>query len=204
LYHHLPSRRRDPARRERGTAVVEAAFVSLAFFTIIAIVFEGSGLIRDSLGVANMVRAGARTATVNGNDPSADYYILPTIKKEANSVGLDDLRLVVVYEANGFGNPPSDTCKGGTAVTTGTGECNVYTRSDLSRPQSDFACKNAALLDGPWCPTDRKTAETGTNGPPDYIGVYVKYTHDLVTGLFRGTSTMTDFVVVRMEPRTNQ
>jgi hypothetical protein len=34
--------------------------------------------------------------------------------------------------------------------------------------------------------------------------VYIKYTHDLVTGLFRGTSTLTDFVVVRMEPRTNQ
>jgi hypothetical protein len=184
--------------------VVEAAFVSLAFFTLIAIVFEGSGLIRDSLGVANMVRAGARTATVNGDDPLADYYLLQTIKKEGTSVGLDDLRLVVVYEANGFGNAPSATCKAGTAVTTGTGECNVYTRADLSRPQSDFACKNATLLDGPWCPTDRKVAETGTDGPPDYVGVYVKYTHDLVTGLFRGSSTITDFVVVRMEPRTNQ
>ena len=28
--------------------------------------------------------------------------------------------------------------------------------------------------------------------PPDYIGVYIKYTHDLITGLFRGQSTITD------------
>jgi len=207
LYHHFPSRRRDPSSpRERGTAVVEAAFVSLAFFTLIAIILEGSGLIRDSLGVANMVRTGARTATVNGDDPLSDYYVLQTIRKEGSSVGLDDLRLVVVYEANGFGNPPSDTCKGGAPVGTGTGECNVYTPSDLSRPLTDFGCKtpSSLSLDNAWCPADRKVAETGTNGPPDYVGVYVKYTHDLVTGLFKGTSTMTDFVVVRMEPRKNQ
>jgi len=192
------------ARREWGTAVVEAAFVSLSFFTIIAILFEGSGLIRDSLGVANMVRTGARTATVNGDDVLSDYYVLQTIKKEGNSVGLDDLRLVVVYEANGFGNPPTDPCKAGTAQTTGANQCNVYTRSDLFRPQSDFACKTPGLLDSPWCPNTRKVAESGANGPPDYVGVYVKYTHDLVTGLFKGQSTITDFVVVRMEPRKNQ
>jgi hypothetical protein len=81
------------------------------------------------------------------------------------------------------------------------GLCNVYTRADLARPQTDFACLNDGKLDEPWCPNKRKVAETGTGGPPDYLGVYVKYTHDLMTGLFKGQSTITDYVVVRMEPR---
>jgi hypothetical protein len=178
--------------------VVEAAFVSLAFFMIIAMILEGSNLLRDSLGVANVVRTAARTATVNGDEVYADYYILQTIKKEASAIGIDDIKRIVVYEANGFGNPPTDACKNTGAVS---GVCNVYTRNDLFRPQTDFACKTAGALDQPWCPNTRKVAESGPSGPPDYIGVYVKYTHDLITGLFKGQSTITDFVVIRMEPR---
>jgi hypothetical protein len=189
--------------------VVEAAFVSLAFFTIIAVCIEGSSLIRDTLGVANMARAAARTATVNGDDVLSDYYVLQTIRKEGNSIGLDDLRLVVVYRANGFGNPPPDTCKAGSSknntYSPDVAGCNVYTRTDVFRPQSDFACKTAGTLDKPWCPSTRHVAESGSGGPPDYIGVYIKYRHDVVTGLFKGSSTtLTDFVVVRMEPRKNQ
>jgi len=206
FYHHLPARRRaTTAYRERGTSIIEAAIVSLAFFTIIAILFEGSGLVRDSLGVGNAVRTAARTATVNGEEVYADYYILRTIRREASAIGIDDLQRVVVYRADGFGNPPTTTCKNGTAFagapTTRVGACNVYTRADLTRPQTDFACKSPSALDGPWCPTDRKVAESGPSGPPDYIGVYIKYTHDLITGLFKGQSTITDFVVIRMEPR---
>jgi hypothetical protein len=197
--HHLLSRRRARARHgEEGTSVVEAAFVSLAFFMLIAMIFEGSNLIRDSLGVANVVRTAARTATVNGDEVYADYYILQTIRKEAAAIGVDDIKRIVIYEANGFGNPPTDTCKNSASVS---GVCNVYVKADLYRPQTDFACKAAGTLDQPWCPNTRKVAESGSAGPPDYIGVYVRYTHDLITGLFKGQSTITDFVVIRMEPR---
>ena len=206
FHHHPPTRQRaTTSGRERGTSIVEAAIVTLAFFTMIAILFEGSGLVRDSLGVSNATKTAARTATVNGDEVYADYYILRTIRKEASAIGIDDLQRVVVYRADGFGNPPTPTCKDGTAYagapSTRAGACNVYTRADLVRPQTDFACKNASALDGPWCPTFRKVAESGPSGPPDYIGVYIKYTHDLITGLFRGQSTITDFVVIRMEPR---
>ena len=204
--HHLPARRqlrRGPG--ERGTTIVEAAIVTLSFFTLIAVLFEGSSLMRDSLGVSNAVRTAARTATVNGDEVYADFYTLRTIRKEADAIGVDDLQLIVIYRADGFGNPPTTTCKGGTssigAATTRVGACNVYTKADLARPQTDFACKTTGALDTPWCPNLRKVAESGTAGPPDYLGVYVKYTHDLVTGLFSGRSTITDFSVVRMEPR---
>jgi Flp pilus assembly protein TadG len=164
LHHHPPTRRRaTTAGRERGTSIIEAAIVTLAFFTILAIMFEGSGLVRDSLGVSHAAKTAARTATVNGEEVYADYYILRTIRKEASAIGIDDLQRVVVYRADGFGNPPTTTCKNGTAYAgaagTRAGACNVYTRADLSRPQTDFACKSPSALDGPWCPTDRKVSE---------------------------------------------
>ncbi len=177
---------------------MEAAFVSLSFFLLIAIIFEGTGLIRDTLGVSNLVRTAVRTATVNGNEVYADYYILQTIRKEATSIGVDDLKLIVVYEATSAGGLPTPTCAGGSGSL---GVCNVYTKGDLVRAQTEFACKTASKLDSWWCPNTRKVAESGVNGPPDYIGVYVKYTHDLITGLFKGQSTITDHVVIRMEPR---
>jgi TadE-like protein len=205
--HHLPARRQLARARtgERGTSVVEAAIVTLAFFTLIAVLFEGSSLIRDSLGVSNAVRTASRTATVNGDEVYADYYTLRTLRKESSAIGIDDIQRIVVYRADGFGNPPTDSCKAGTSsIGTGAarvGACNVYTKADLFRPQTDFACRTAGALDTPWCPNVRKVAESGTAGPPDYIGVYLKYTHDLITGLFKGQRTLTDFVVVRMEPR---
>ena len=168
FHHHPPTRQRaTTSGRERGTSIVEAAIVTLAFFTMIAILFEGSGLVRDSLGVSNATKTAARTATVNGDEVYADYYILRTIRKEASAIGIDDLQRVVVYRADGFGNPPTPTCKDGTAYagapSTRAGACNVYTRADLVRPQTDFACKNASALDGPWCPTFRKVAESGSD-----------------------------------------
>ena len=203
----IPQRAAGPRQfcAKRGTSVIEAAIVTLAFFTLLTVMFEGSGLVRDSLGVANVVRSAARTATVNGDDVYSDFYLLRTVRKEADAIGVDDLQRVVVYRADGFGNPPTPTCAAGAASigapSTRVGACNVYTKADLARPQTDFACKNLNQLDTPWCPNVRKVAESGAAGPPDYIGVYVKYTHDRISGLFKGQSTITDFVVIRMEPR---
>ena len=177
--------------------MVEAAIVGLTFFTIICVLIEGSALLRDYLGVNNVTKTAARTATVNGNEGYADYYILRTIRKEAAAIGIDDLQRVVVYKANGLGNPPSDSCKNGSSSSS----CNVYSKADLLRPQTDFGCKVANTLDTPWCPSGRKVAKSGTLGPPDYIGIWVKYTHDMMTGLFKGQSTLTDYVVIRLEPR---
>jgi hypothetical protein len=177
--------------------MVEAAFVGLTFFTLFCLLVEGSALLRDYLGVNNVTKTAGRTATVNGNEVYADYYVLRTIRKEAAAIGIDDLQRVVVYKATALGNPPTEACK--TASVAGV--CNGYTRADLLRPQTDFACRSATALDGFWCPSTRKVAKSGTNGPPDYIGIWVRYTHDMITGLFKGRSTLTDHVVIRLEPR---
>ena len=38
------------------------------------------------------------------------------------------------------------------------------------------------------------------NGPPDSIGIYLKATHKMITGLFGSTKTLTDHTVFRLEP----
>ena len=55
-----------------------------------------------------------------------------------------------------------------------------------------------------WCPTSRKTAllSTNGNGPPDYVGVYVKAVHKNIFGLFGPSFTFTSDTVIKIEPRT--
>ena len=83
------------------------------------------------------------------------------------------------------------------------GACNVYTRTDLFRAQTDFACITVGQPSTSLgAPPSGGWPSRALAGPPDYLGVYIKYTHDLITGLFKGQKVrFTDFVVIRMEPR---
>jgi hypothetical protein len=55
--------------------------------------------------------------------------------------------------------------------------------------------------DNYWCPTTRKYALSGTNGPPDYVGVYVVGVHHNLVGLFGASFTFSNDTVIRIEPR---
>jgi hypothetical protein len=78
--------------------------------------------------------------------------------------------------------------------------------ADLKKASSQFGCLdssgNATKIDRYWCPTSRKSALTGTSGPPDYVGVYVKGVHNNLIGLFGKTFTFTNDTVIKIEPRT--
>jgi hypothetical protein len=178
--------------------LAEAAIATMAFFMLVFAVIEGSGLTSDYLGVADVVRAGSRTATVNGSDSLTDFYTLKTMKREGRALKTSGFEFVVIYKANGFGDPPNAVCKAGIAVLT---QCNVYTATDVARPQSSFGCLNPGALDSFWCPSSRKTAQDGLNGPPDYVGIYVKFNHPMYTRFFGASKTITDFAVLRLEPR---
>jgi hypothetical protein len=43
--------------------------------------------------------------------------------------------------------------------------------------------------------------QSGNSGAgPDYVGVYVRFDHQWMTGLFGSTKTVTDITVMRIEP----
>jgi hypothetical protein len=43
--------------------------------------------------------------------------------------------------------------------------------------------------------------QSGTGGPPDYLGVWIRVRHDFVTDFFGGSLTITDNAVMRLEPQ---
>ncbi len=85
--------------------------------------------------------------------------------------------------------------------------CNRYTGADLAVAKDTCGCTGPP---GPTVKKDelgglrpsRKIALTGTNGPPDYIGVYVEGVHTNLVGFFGKTFTFTSQNVIRIEPRS--
>lgn len=171
----------------------------LPFFTLILGLLEGSLLLGDSLATAHSAKAGTRTASALGTDPLTDYQVLAAIGREGRALRRGDIELIVIYEATSYGAEPSNTCKSGIAVA---GTCNVYVASDLDRPSNQFGCLSATALDGYWCPNTRKTALTAENGgPPDFVGVWIRTHHRMVSGLVGKDRTLTERSVLRIEPR---
>jgi len=156
--------------------------------------------------VTGAVQAGSRTASAAVSDIEADYTILQSIKKELTGLprGLNQIVRIVVYRSTASGQAPSTTCRAGTpAAPPATDVCNVYTAADLQRPITDFGCYTGVPVVSPdryWCPTTRKSALTGTGGPPDYVGIYIEVTHQRVAGLVGSSKNLSDYAVLRLEP----
>ncbi|MGH9039801.1 MAG: TadE/TadG family type IV pilus assembly protein [Acidimicrobiia bacterium] len=186
------SRRRD----ERGAALVEAAILSPVFFMMIFGLFEFGLAFYDKLTVANMSRAGARAATTVGNDLLADHQLVAAIDKAAGAMSRESIEYVVVYRAaSPTSTVPAGNCASG--VPSDANDCNVYHPADFAAPETSFGC-GPTDLDRFWCPTGREVA---ASGPPDYVGVFVKATHDNLTGFFGQGYTFTDDTVLRIEAR---
>ncbi len=196
------------AGHERGAVLVEAALVTPLVFMLLFGVIEFGYAFYGKLTVNNMSVVGARAASGGGNDVLADYQVLQSVAGANTGISSSDVQLVIVYRATG----PSDrvptsclTASVGNSYTSSVRGCNRYVGSDLARPSSDFGCDGPlgpdTLNDHYWCPTDRHYTLTGTTGPPDYIGVYVKANHRNLTGLLGSSVTFATDTVMRIEPR---
>jgi hypothetical protein len=168
---------------------------------IFAIVEVGLQL-ATSHAVTGAVKAGSRTASTAVSDVEADHTILQSVSKELAGLprGSDQVVRIVIYRSTASGQAPSTACKAGTPAT---GVCNVYTAADLKRPVTDFGCYTGVPVVSPdryWCPKDRKSALTGPDGPPDYIGIYIEVTHQRVAGIVGNDTTLSDYAVNRLEP----
>ncbi len=186
-----------------GSALVEAAFISPIVFFMFLGIFEGGGLMLDYLSVSNAASAGVRTAGIAGSELTADYAIVHAIAGESAAINRETITRVVVYKGNGSQSTVPIGCSTATSGTTGT--CNVYLTTDLDDPVTSptFKCGSMSK-DRFWCPTSRKTALQNDrgNGPPDWIGVYIEVNHQMVSGLFGDSRTITADVVTRIEPET--
>jgi Flp pilus assembly protein TadG len=207
-------RRRRPSRpvpsgrrRERGAALVEAAIVAPLFFALIFGVVEAGWDFFKRDTTTNMSVTGARAGAGSANDSLADYTILQAIKGASAGISASSINTIVVYRATSASDTVPTACKTASVTNTATTRgCNRYTGADLSLTSDQFGCTGppgpATKKDNYWCPTTRKAALSGTNGPPDYIGVYVDASGASLTGVMGPLLTLKSDTVMRIEPRS--
>jgi len=189
------------ARGSRGATLVEAAIITPVFLLFIFGIFEFGFAFRDFLGVANVTRDAARESSVAGDITDADYRMLRAVQRSGAALPDGAIDRLVIFEATGPTDDVPAACKAGTPVT---GVCNVYSSADLTIPEIEFGCQEVALgdpYDSPdrfWCPRDR---EVSVGSGLDYVGIYVRITHDYITGLFGNSVTFEDQMILKMEPQ---
>lgn len=188
--------RRTGGERDRGAVLIEAAFVTPVFILLLFSIIEFGVGFADRLGAEDLSLSGSRIGSASGNDPLADFEIMKRVNGSTLTTGKVDM--VVVYKASG----PSDRVPSTCLLASQTAKCNRYTPAEFTQPQAKFGCGTLAL-DTAWCPTSRKTALTGTNGPPDYIGVYVSVSHPTITTAFGSKWTFQFDTVIRVEPKSS-
>ncbi len=183
-------------QRERGASLLEFTLVAPILLLLTFGTFEFGMFFKDYLTVANTTRAGARVASAAGSGADADYQILQAVKAAASALpgGANSIEQISIYRSTSTSGAPTTTCQ---ATSSAADKCNVYTASALSQPLTRFGC-GAGSIDSAWCPTTRSDSQALG---PDYIGVWIKFTHGFVTKMFGTSRTISDHVVMRIEPR---
>jgi hypothetical protein len=108
-----------------------------------------------------------------------------------------------VYNASSF-TAPDPLCLSMAAPggQTGSRACNVYTAASLSLASTSFSstatgsCPSTAV-DRYFCPLTRDVVQSTVT---DYVGIYIQVRHDFVTKLFGANLTITDKLIVQLEP----
>jgi hypothetical protein len=223
-------RRRSYRRDQRGAAVVEAALVLPAIIALLFGMLEMGLYFKDSLTVSEVTKDGSHTGAEWAADPGADYYILQGIQHMSLNGVVQEVIVYDAGAVNpgnqAAQNVPSGCLGSSTGVQVGyydssgvqhltgaIGSCNVYigANGDFNHPLSDFTSGTFSnAMNWPGASRLQNTTDTrylaGNNqqagNGPDFIGVWVKTTHQWMTG-FVSThpTTITDQAVFRIEPR---
>lgn len=184
------------SERERGASLLEFALVAPVLLLLVFGAFEYGMFFKDYLTVSNTTRTGARVGSAAGSNADADYQILQAVKAAATALpgGSNSIERITIYRSTSAGGGPSATCQ---TTSSAAEKCNAYTASAFTQPATKFGCGGGSI-DFVWCPTTRVDSQAVG---PDYLGVWVKTTHGFVTKMFGTSKTITDSVVMRIEPK---
>jgi len=207
------ARTRPPrCKGEDGTAIIEAAIATPVVFLFLFGILEFGTLFFSYETVTNGTTAIARTAAIMGSDATADYEIVQAAKQSLSGVNTNQIQSVIIWDATARSGCTT-TCQGpGSVVPTAclaasssSDRCNRYvpgTHWDNSLTAAAFDClpNPAPNHANAWCPTTRKTAQEGASGPPDFLGIYIEYRHNWITGLFGNAITIRETKITKLEP----
>lgn len=191
-----------------GAVIVEAALMIPILVVIMAATFDFGVGFRNRISMQGATRNAARAAASLGPDVAADSFALTTLAAGlANGLTSTTLVKVIIFRTNSDGTL-SNTCltrtpsNGGAGDTTAGAQCNVYNQFQVDRAvantfvQAGSSCSNTGW-DYRFCPFTRSDSLV-TN--PDFLGVYLELSYTPMTKVFRSTFTLTDKIVVRIEP----
>lgn len=192
-------RRARTSRRDgqRGTAVVELAFIGLILSTLIAGTWNYGGVWRAAMRANEAVRTGVRTGAAMGNSQLADWYALSGARASLDSSGnLNQVVRIVIFRSDTTdGKIPVD-CKTATATTS---KCNIITGANLiTMTQADFnasGCYSKATVSN-WCPTSRNDVQATA----EYFGMWVQLTQNYDFKMLGSSANVERQAVMRLEP----
>jgi hypothetical protein len=203
-------------RREDGATAVEAALVMPILALLVFGIIEFGFLLRDYAGVSALVRTGARIASTGADHgpatcetgtgapvctpasaPALAQEAADAIQRSGAASNPDQIQYILIYKANDKGYPGND---GSTVMPTdcsATPNCVKF----VWRPALDQFKYNS----GTWTSTSISACFPGsTANPMNRVGIYMKATHPMITGLFGTSISLSDRAVMDFEPLATQ
>ena len=186
--------------RDRGAALVEAAFVLPVFLLLIFGVVEWGLYFTGSATTTSTARVGSRFAAasfaVAADKQSSADAVRDVVEKDISALTKQDTPIVLwIYKADGKGYPNT-----GGFTTDCSASCYRYTWdgshfvTDAGSPgwTNPSACLSVVV------------GGVVTDPPLDVIGVYVQVKHHFVSGFLTSivgaTSTISEHATTRIEP----
>ncbi|MGH9190055.1 MAG: TadE/TadG family type IV pilus assembly protein [Acidimicrobiales bacterium] len=190
------------AQGARGAVLVEFTLL-VPVLAVMAFGIVELGLAwQGRMTVQTAVRAGVRVGSAQGTASTADKGALLGVASAITDVGIANVDWVLVYKSTTADGAVPTACLTGTPHSV-SGSCNAYSGTQLQQivagtaPSSWFGCA-VGSLDLSWCPANRQTIQAGGT---DYLGVWVRARHPMLTGFLGSALTMNDHAVMRLEPK---
>jgi Flp pilus assembly protein TadG len=180
--------RRRRVRRERGAVALEAAILTPLMFLLFFGIVEFGMLYKDYLAVTSSVRAGARMASAEPRVATFGADAAAQVAKEASALDMNKVNELWIYKATASGYPVGSN---GTSFNSCT-SCIKY--------HWDSGTKTFVAYSTSWTALQQNACSGPTEGPPDSIGVYMKFTYQGVTGLIFNEMPLEEHTVMSLEP----
>ncbi len=198
-------------RREDGAVAVEAALVIPILCLLVFGMIEFAFIMRDYASVASMSRSGARLASTSAGTgpatcytytgaptctsasaPAAAQLAVDAIQRSGTVADPTAINYVIVYKANDNGFPGTLNA----IPNTGCGGASNCVQFNWVVSQGAFR-----YAGGSWNSQSISACFPGTSATPlDKVGVYVATTHQMMTGLFGTSISISNRTVMNFEP----
>jgi hypothetical protein len=191
----MEMRSRSRCRNDRGATLIEFALV-VPLLLLLAFGVAEMGLAWVSNNrVEGAVSTAARIASSSGSLAEADRSVLQSLQAALPPEQLAGVDRVVIFKpSDASGTVPAGCIKpvGSTNQVGVSGSCNTYAGDTVRSVPNDLG-----TADNSWAPATRRD---NLSDPPDYIGVWVRTTHDAKTGTFFDDMTITKVSIYRIQP----